>query len=201
MAITLPTTADVVAMTPRLISRRRDLEPTFNGPTSRIRRLGSRWAIDFELGPLEYQDAMEWVAALTSGEAETVIFPVPQLSFDTGAPGTPLVNGGSQLGSSLALDAFTPNYVARAGQWFNLTVSSQLYLYQVAAENIATASGPGGVMADLSINPMIRRSPANDSVANFSTPKIEGFLSGSETSWTVDRGMFVGLAFTITERE
>lgn len=198
MAITLPTTGDVVAMTPRLISRRRDLEPTFNGPTSRIRRIGSRWAIDFELGPLEYEDAMQWVAALTSAEAETVIFPVPQLSFDTGAPGSPLVNGGSQLGSSLALDAVTPVHVLRAGQWFNLTVSSQLYLYQVATETIATT---GGVMAALPINPMIRRSPADNSAADFSTPKIEGFLSGRETSWTVDNGMWVGLSFTITERE
>jgi len=197
MAITLPSTADVVAMTPRLISRRRDLEPTFNGPTSRVRRIGSRWSIDFELGPLEYQDAMDWVAALTSAEADTVIFPVPQLSFAPGAPGSPLVNGASQLGSTIDLDGFSPSYVATVGQWFNITVSSRLYLYQVATEKTASAD----VMADLAINPMIRASPANNSAADFTTPKIEGFLSGRETGWTVDRGMFVGLSFTITEAQ
>lgn len=201
MAIVLPTAASAVSITPRLVSRRRDLEPTFNGPTSRVRRIGSRWAMDIEMQPLEYEDAMDWVAALTSADGDTVVFEIPQPGFETGAPGLPLVNGAAQVGSLLDMDGFTPNHVVRAGQWFNLTVSSQLYLYQVAAEKVATASGPGGVMADLAVNPMIRRSPADNSVVEFSTPKIEGFLSGREIGWTVDRGMFVGLSFTITERE
>ena len=200
MAITLSTTPGPRSINPRLVSRRRDLAPTFNGPTSRIRRIGSRWAIDFVFPPMTYETAMEWVAKLTSAEADTVILAVPQPGFETGAPGVPLVNGAGQLGSALDLDAFTPNHVARSGQWLNLTVGGQLYLYQVAADTIATASGPGGVMADLPINPMIRRSPADNSAADFSTPKIEGFLSGNENGWTVDLARTVGLSFTITER-
>lgn len=195
MAITLPVTPAPRSITPRLVSRRRDLEPTFNGPTSRIRRLGSRWSIDFELPPMPFLTAMEWVAKLTSAEADTVIMAVPQPGFETGAPGSPLVNGGSQLGAAIDLDGFSPAFVATAGQWFNLTVSSRLYLYQVAADQVASAD----VMADLAISPMIRRSPANNSAADFSTPKIEGFLSGRETSWTVDVARTVGLSFTITE--
>lgn len=198
MAVTLPTTSGPRMMTPRLVSRRRDLEPTFNGPTSRIRRIGSRWAIDFEYPPMPYSEAMEWVAALTSAEADTVILAIPQPGFDTGAPGTPLVNGGSQLGSVIDLDAFTPVHVVRAGQWFNLTISGQLYLYQVASETVATT---GGVMAALPINPMIRRSAADNSAVDFAEPKIEGFLSGNEGGWTVDVARTVGLSFTITERE
>jgi len=198
MAIALPTTPVARSITPRLVSRRRDLEPTFNGPTSRIRRIGSRWSIDFDYPPMTYADAMEWVAKLTSAEADTVILAVPQPGFDTGAPGTPLVNGGGQLGSAIDLDAFTPSHVARVGQWFNLTVSGALFLYQVAAETVSTT---GGVLADLPINPMIRRSPADNSAADFTTPKIEGFLSGRETSWTVDTARHVGLSFTITERQ
>lgn len=197
MAINLPVTPGPRSVTPRLVSRRRDLEPTFNGPTNRVRRLGSRWSLDFELPPMGYLDAMEWVAKLTSAEADTVLMAVPQPGFDTGAPGAPLVNGGSQLGSSIDLDGFSPAYVARVGQWFNLTVSGRLYLYQVATEKVASAD----VMADLAINPMIRRSPANNSAAGFGTPMIEGFVSGRETSWTVDVARMVGLSFTITERE
>jgi hypothetical protein len=52
MSVILPTTASAVSITPRLVSRRRDLEPVFNGPTSRVRRIGSRWAIDVELEPM-----------------------------------------------------------------------------------------------------------------------------------------------------
>ncbi|WP_309091707.1 hypothetical protein [Phenylobacterium sp.] len=198
MAILLPTTDVPVAITPRLVSRRRDLEPTFGGPTSRVRRLGSKWAFDIELPPLYYDPAMAWVAALTSAEADTVILPIPQPEFDVGAPGAPLVNGAGQLGSFLSLDGFTPEYVARAGQWFNLVgTTGQKYLYQVATETVAS----GGATAAMPINPMIRRSPADNSAVEFVSPVIEGFLSGRETSWTVDRGMFVGLSFTITERE
>lgn len=198
MAIVLPTTDVPVAINWRLVSRRRDLEPTFGGPTSRIRRLGSKWAADVELPPLYYDAAMAWVAALTSAEADTVILPIPQPEFDVGAPGSPLVNGGGQLGSSLALDGFTPEYVARAGQWFNLVgATGQKYLYHVASDTVAS----GGAAAALPINPMIRRSPADNSAANFAEPVIEGFLSGRATEWTVDRGMFVGLSFTVTERE
>lgn len=198
MAVTLPTTPGPRSITPRLVSRRRDLEPTFNGPTSRIRRIGSRWAIDFDFPPMTYSDAMEWVAKLTSAEGDTVLIAVPQPGFDTGAPGLPLVNGAGQLGSSLALDAFTPSHVVRAGQWFNLTVSSQRYLYQVAAETVATT---GGVMAALPINPMIRRSAGDNTAVDFSAPMIEGFLTGNEGGWTVDVARTVGLSFTVTERE
>ncbi len=197
MPITLPTTAVPVSITTRLVSHRRNLRPTFNGPETRVRRLGSRWAADIEMQPMPYTEAMAYVAALTSAEADTVVFELPQPEFVVGVPGSPLVNGASQLGSLLDLDGFAPSYVATVGQWFNLTVSGQLYLYQVATEKMASAD----VMADLAINPMIRRSPADNSAVNFSAPKIEGFLSGDETSWTLDRGMFVGLSFTITERE
>jgi hypothetical protein len=197
MAITLPATPGPRNITARLVSRRRDLEPTFNGPTSRVRRIGSRWSIDFDLPPMTYSDAMVWVAALTSAEADTVILAVPQPGFSVGSPGSPLVNGASQLGSTIDLDGFSTSYAAKVGQWFNVTVSSRLYLYQVATAKTASAD----VMNDLVINPMIRASPANNSAADFATPKIEGFLSGDQTAWTVDTARHVGLSFTITEAQ
>lgn len=197
MGIYLPTTPAPRSITTRLVSRRRNLEPAFNGPTLRVRRIGSRWAIDFEYPPMTYSDAMEWVAALTSAEADTVLLAIPQPGFDVSAPGSPLVNGASQLGSAIDLDGFTPSYAAKPGQWLNLTVSGRLYLYQVAAEQIADAD----VMAALPINPMIRRSPADNSAVEFGSPMIEGFLSGNEGGWTVDVARHVGLSFTITERE
>lgn len=197
MAVTLPTTPAPRSMTPRLISRRRDLEPTTSGPTTRVRRLGSRWAIDFELPPMTYADAMAWTAALASAEADTVLMRVSQPGFSPGSPGTPLVNGASQLGATLNLDGFATTYPAKAGQWFSLIIASRRYLYQVATDKTAAA----GVMAALAINPMIRKSPTDNAVAEFATPIIEGFLTGRETSWTVDVARTVGLSFTITEAQ
>lgn len=197
MAIALPLSPAPRSVTPRLISKRRDLEPMLGGSTSRVRRPGSRWAIDFDFPPMRFSDAMAWVAALTSAEAETVLLKVPQPDFDTGAPGAPLVNGAGQLGSSINLDGFTPAYAARAGQWLSVHGAARRYLYHVAADKVAA----GGVMAGLAINPMIRRSAPDNAVVDFTEPKIEGFLSGRETSWTVDLARTVGLSFTITEAE
>lgn len=201
MAITLPASPAPRSITPRLISRRRDLEPTFAGPTTRVQRLGSRWAIDFELPPMLFADAMAWVAALTKAEGDTVVIDVPQPGFDPGAPGTPLVNGAAQAGSSINLDGFASGYLAKAGQWFSLTISGQRFLYQVAADKAATTGVTPGVMAALAISPMIRRAPADNAAVEFALPKIEGFLSGRETGWTVDVARMVGLSFTIQERE
>lgn len=197
MAIVLPTSPAPRWMNFWLVSRRRDLEPTFNGPTSRVRRIGSRWAVDFDFPPMTYDDAMAWIAALTSADGQTVILKMPQPGFDPGTPGSPLVNGAGQLGSVIDLDGFTPSYAARAGQWFNLIIGGQYFLYQVAADTVASAD----VMTDLPINPMIRKSAADNSAVQFVEPVIEGFLSGRETSWTVDVARHVGLSFTITERE
>lgn len=197
MAVELPRTPAPRGLVFRPITRRRDLEPAFGGPTSRVRRLGSKWAVDVELPPMRYEKAMAWVAALTSADADTVVLALHQPGFKPGVPGSPLVNGAGQLGSLISLDTFTPEYAATAGQWFNLTAAGRTYLYQVAADTIAT----GGACPALPINPMIRRSPANNSPAVFSDPVIEGFISGRETTWTVDVAKTVGLAFTITERE
>jgi hypothetical protein len=180
------------------LSRRRDLEPTFNGPTSRIRRIGSRWSIGFELPPMSYVDALAWVSALTAAEGDTVIMRLSQPGLVIGGVGAPLVNGAGQLGAVINLDGFAANYQARAGQWFNLSANGRIYLYQIAAARTATA---GGVMAAMPISPMIRRSAADNSAVEFANPVIEGFANGDAGSWTTDAAQLVGLSFTITERE
>ena len=146
---------------------------------------------------MPYLDAMAWTAALSSAEADTVLMRLSQPGFSPGSPGTPLVKGASQLGSTIEIDGFSTAYAAKAGQWFSLIISGRRFLYQVAADTVAVAD----LMAALPINPMIRRSPANNAVTEFATPIIEGFLSGRETSWTVDVARTVGLSFTVTERE
>lgn len=196
MAIVLPSRPAPRGITPRLLTKRRDLEPTFGGPVTRVRRLGTRWAFDVELPPMMYADAMAWVAALSSAEADTVLLSLPQPGFNVGSPGAPLVAGAGQLGSLLNLDGFEP-YTAKAGQWFSLIMGGRRYVHQVAADMTAAS----GAMTGLKINPMLRRSPADNTVAEFAQPKVEGFLSGRDTSWTVDVARTVGLSFTISERE
>jgi hypothetical protein len=195
MSITLPASPAPRSVTLRLNSRRADMEPLLGGPTTRIQRLGSRWSMDVELPPMSYLDAMAWVAALTKAEADTVVMAIPQPGFDTGAPGTPLVNGSSQLGKTLVIDGLGA-YTFKAGQMISLITSSRRYVHQVSADTAAVSGG-----ASLPIEPMIRKAPSNNAVVEVAAPKIEGYLAGRDQGWTVDVARLVGLAFTITERE
>lgn len=196
MAVVLPNLPGAQQAEPRLVSRVRNLEPTFGGPTSRVQRFGSRWALDVKMPPMDYVEAMAWIAALVDAEGDTVVFDFPQPDFAVGTPGAPLVNGANQQGRLLNLDGFSGSYTAKAGQFFNVTIGGRLFLYQVAADKTAAA----GALAALRISPMIRRSPPDNAVVSFD-PKIEGFLNAGETSWSIDVARNVGLSFTITERE
>lgn len=198
MAVLLPSSPAPTSITPRLVTRRTDLEPTFGGPVTRIQRLGTRWALDVEMPPMDYIEAMAWIAALTAADAETVVLNLPQPLLEIGNPGTPLTDGAGQVGKIMRLDGFTPSYPLKAGQWASLVMGGQRYLHMVRADKAATSSG---LMDGLLVEPMLRRAPADNTVVEVAEPKIEGFLSGRETSWTVDRAMFVGIAFSITERE
>jgi hypothetical protein len=196
-ALILPDVTGPVEVTPRLISRRRDLVPTLNGPTNRYLRPGSRFAMDFTMPPFDYADeAMDWIAALVEGDGRLVSMRVPQPDFDPGAPGSVQVNGVGQIGNILNIDGGTAQYVFRRGQFFSLPVADDSFLYMVRAETIA---GEGGVTA-LPIQPMIRKSPADNTLINVAEPVIVGWLTGDAASWKVDVARMVGISFTIEER-
>lgn len=195
MTIALPASPAPRSATPRPVTRRRDATPIFNGPESRTQFLGDRWALDVELPPMTYTQAMAWVSALTRGGSERVSLPFPQPGFDTGAPGTTLVKGAGQLGQALIVDGFNA-YTVKDGQFFNVITAGRRYLHMATADVAAVAG-----QATLAFLPMLRRSPTDNAPVELAAPLIEGFVSGRDWSWTVDLAQTVGLAFTIGERE
>lgn len=127
--------------------------------------------------------------ATTTGDTVVLEWPQPaQASL-----GTPLVNGGSQLGSSLIADGFTASAVIPELAFFSFEKDSHHYLHATTASG--TASGGGA--ATLSIGPMLRVSPADNAALNFTAPKIEGFMDMGDVEWSLDLLMHVGLSFTI----
>lgn len=196
MSVTLPTTPAPRSITPRLITARGELRSAFGGSTQRISRTGSRWAYDIELPPMTAASALAWVTALT--EADTCILNIPEPGITIGSPGTPLVNGASQTGSSLITDGWTASYVIPQGKWFSVSVSSLLYLYVTTAA--VTASGAGA--ATLPILPMLRASPADNAALNVDPAKIEGFLNLGEAAYGISVNRLVeGFTFSIEERK
>ena len=82
--------------------------------------------------------------------------------------GSPLINGASQSGSTLATDGWTASaQVMRAGDWLSYTdTSSRRRLHMVTADT--SASGTGA--ASLPITPPIRRAGADNAAINVATP-------------------------------
>ena len=149
MTIALPTSSDIRMAGHRLISSAVDLRPAFGGGVQRLTRLGSRWAMTFQLTLMTYEDSLNWSDLEVEGD--TVSLRIPQPGVDTGSPGTPVVDGAGQSGSTLNLRGLTPGYVM-GKRWLSVSTGGLLYAYRATAS--ATADGSGDIA--IPVRPMIR---------------------------------------------
>ena len=172
-----------------------DQQPVLGGESQRLSRLGDRFAMAVVLRKMKYRDAMRWLRARIQAFTDTVVYPVYQKGFSPGRPGTPLVNGGSQSGTSLVCDGFRANYKGFDGQYFSIIISGKRYLHMLTADFIASSGGA----ATISFLPMLRATPADNAVLEFAQPKIEGFVQGNQADWEPERTRLEGLSFTIVE--
>lgn len=195
-ALKLPDTEEPARVSPRLLSWGNDQTPMLGGPTTRLQRIGDRWALDVVMPPLDYEEAMAWSSRVIRGRRQTLSIAFPQPEFDTGTPGAARVNGAGQLGMFLTLDGLTPHYVMREGQFFSFEIGDDSYLYQCNADVAANAAG----QMVLGFEPMLRASPADNTLVNIVEPVIAGFTEGRDKGWNVEAAYNVGLTFTIVER-
>ncbi len=173
------------------------LTPSLGGPVQRVNRLGSRFRIAVTMPPMKVKDARKWISRLVRGKSEGVRMELPLLDFNPGSPGSPLVNGAAQAGSSLILDGFTPNYILREGQPFSILTGGKHHLYLVATETIASGTGT----ATVPITPSLRRPHLDNDVCNFGKPMIEGFIGGDEFMWSLSIDYLTSLQFDIAESQ
>ena len=194
-ALVLPTWPGPSSMTPRPISSRNEQRPASQGPVNRYMRPGTRWAWDITLPPQPYVDSLEWDDLLS--EADTVIMNIHQPGLDTGAPGSPLIDGANQIGRTLNLKGLTPGYVFRKGQWISFPVLGQLFAYKV--RTLTTVAGDGRVA--LPLLTLLRLPPANNAAVDVAQPRAEGFATVDPQSLEVGTDRLVRLRFTLEERE
>lgn len=197
MATILPTTPEPCApyLPPVVVSLRNDVTSLIGGNRQRTNRKGDHYRIRFNMPPLHYDEAMVW-RRLMAG-ADTVVMPIPQPGFDTGAPGAAAaVKGGGQLGTSLIIDGLTPQYVFRAGQMISISTLGRWWAYGVAEEAVADSTG----QATITLEVMIRTFHSDNDAIEVADPKIEGFANVDDDAWTLDENGFIRLAFEIEER-
>lgn len=164
---------------------------------------GQRWEADIQLPAMQRDNAEEWVAFLMSlyGQKGTFLLGDPlgataQGSASTAA-GTPVVNGASQTGGTLAIDglpASATNYL-KAGDYIQLGTGATSQLYKVLTD----ASSNGSGEATLDIWPNLRSSPADDATVVVSNAKGVFRLNDNATSWDINRMALYGIAFGAVE--
>lgn len=176
----------------------------FGGGAVPIDRTGQRFGMKVTVPVLDADCASTLLAMLSRGRKTPVrlkLAPGLVSNADAERPyGSVVVDGAGQLGTALDLKGLTPQVVLRDGQWANLMISGQAYLYQVAAD--ATAGEDGKVEA--SLWPPIRRAAADEDGVEFADPVIEGYAvieSRGAAGRIGDHAVVRGIGFTIEEAE
>lgn len=194
--IILPTWPGARRAVPSVLDFGGILQPDSGAETQRQNRLGNRYAVSFEMPPLENAtEGRIWVNRLIRGQREGARMEYPLLDFKPGTPGAFVVNGASQAGTSLALRGGTPGYQFKEGQPFNVVIGGYHYLDFIAAD--VTANGSG--QATITLSQMLRKPPADGDALRIVDPVIEGWVVGDQLSWELALNRTIPLSFQIHE--
>ena len=167
------------------------------------KNVGSRWEATITLPPLLRANADVWIAFLLSlgGQYGTFLMGDPIAATPRGSasttPGTPIVNGASQSGGTVAVDglpASAANYL-RAGDYIQLGSGATSQLYKVLEDVTSNASG----QANISIWPDLRSSPTDNSTVVVQDAVGVFRLSSPETSFNIDTASVYGISFAAVE--
>lgn len=165
-----------------------------NGATQTFENPGAKWFVSYTLPPMVRADAEEWLAFLIKlrGMSGRFYGYDPSARTPRGvATGTPLVNGASQTGTSLATDGWTINTtnIMRIGDYFQ--VGTEL------KKIVANASSNGTGQATLTFEPPIRNAPADNAAIIVTNPVcVMRLSSDSDASWDVNEALHYGIAFS-----
>lgn len=167
------------------------------------KNVGSRWEATITLPPLLRANADLWIAFLMSlgGQYGTFTMGDPLAATPRGSastvPGTPVVNGAGQSGSTIAVDglpASAANYL-RAGDYIQLGSGATAQLYKVLEDVTSNAS----YQANISIWPDLKSSPADNSTVVVQSAVGVFRLSSPETSFNIDTASVYGISFAAVE--
>jgi len=108
---------------------------------------------------------------------------------------SPLVNGASQTGMALVVDAVGAAATVKRGDRFQLGTGASARLHMVTADG--TANGSGEITLD--IWPRLRESPADNAALTIAAPKGRWMLASNGFEYSVQRAQVYGLSFSVVE--
>lgn len=180
MTISLPRLPRGAGYALRMVRASETQRSGTGGSLTPLNRAGDHWAIEVDTGVMARSCGRELLADIARGMGERIRVPVPEPGVDKGAPGTPLVNGADQAGTSLDLDGLTPQYVIRKGWFFTLTTTDGSSAHIVTEEAVVDASNE----VTVTFWPELWLEPGDNDVIELVEPFIEGLIveDGDQTS-------------------
>lgn len=160
---------------------------------------GDMWEADISLPKMQRADAEEYIAflaALNGREGSFTLGPDPVNLSPRGTwGGTPLVNGASQTGKTLAVDGFTASATVKKGDWFQLGTGSSSRLHKIVEDGTANGSG----QLSLEIWPRLRSSPADNDALTTASPKGVFRLASNLREYSLELAKLYGISFSAIE--
>ena len=197
--LSLPTTAGIAKV--RLTAN--DIVGISQSPFTASQQVykypGQFWEADVTLPAMKRADAEYWVTFLMklNGPFGTFLLGDPLGATARGvATGTPLVNGGSQVGNELLTDGWTVSQtgILKAGDYIQLGSGATAQLYKVLDD--ANSDGSGN--ATFTIWPSLRSSPSDNAAITVSAPK-GNFRLTTPAAWDIDEASIYGMTFGARE--
>lgn len=195
MPVELPATPAPNAVSATLIDYGGIMRSGSGAVAQRVDRAGSRFRIEVGFPPMPAATGRMFLARLIQAKRDGIKIAYPLLGVSQGSPGSPVVNGAGQSGTTLNVRGCTAGYAVQEGYWFSVSNGTRSYLHVITAA--ATANGTGQMA--LSIAPALRFPFADGAAINLTAPVIDGFVVGEEWSWEMNVNLHMGLSVTVEE--
>ena len=174
-----------------LVTNTRTSRSPLTNAVQTVGRRGSLWRATLQFNNLTGADRAAMQAFVTKLNGQEHRFNLHDHSFTrrgTGG-GTLRVNGANQSGASLVCDGATASITNYLREGDYVSFGNELHL--ITADT--NSDGSGNVT--LSIAPPIRKSPADDTAIDYTSPVSGVFMLASPASWSNQPGVFS--SFTI----
>jgi len=178
-----------------LVTNTRTYRSPLTNAVQTVGRRGSLWRATLQFNNLTGADRAAMQAFVTKLNGQEHRFNLHDHSFTrrgTGG-GTLRVNGANQSGASLVCDGATASVTNYLREGDYVSFGNELHL--ITADS--NSDGSGNVT--LSIAPPIRKSPADDTAIDYTSPVSGVFMLASPASWSNQPGVFSSFSIEAIE--
>jgi len=177
----------------------------FTGTQQIFRHQGQTWEADISLPPMTRDESESWASFLLRlrGQYGTFLLGDPNAATPRGSasatPGTPVVNGASQIGDELNIDGLPASATGylKAGDYIQIGSASTATLHKVLEDVNSNASGE----ATLNLWPRVRTAPNDNDPITVSNAKGVFRLAANDSGWTINQAGIYSITFGAVEAQ